>query len=147
MLYLTVYDIATAGHGSLRLLASVEVRGMIRECGPRVNPQTHSVYVPCYDGVRIFHWEGTRLQPVREPLRCVETARSVAFNTGDTVLVSDWDSVYLVSVSTDTVIRRLERQSARQHVTRLRGNEDGRRHQYTCQCWGRRSLSAILTLW
>ncbi len=120
--YLTVYDITRGRDGNLRVLGSVKmtVSGVHRECRPRIDPQTHWVYVPCGDaGVRIFHWEGTRLQPVREPLACVETVRSVEFNTADTVFVCGSDSVCLVSVFTDTVIRRLQTPFARQHVPEL----------------------------
>ncbi len=63
--------------------------------------------------MRVFHYQDGRLLPARDPLECVRDACSICINTADTVFVGDRDteSVYLVNLSTDTVIRRLERPS------------------------------------
>ncbi len=110
-LWLAVYDIRGADDGSLSLLDKVKVGGVSLSCSPRVD-SSHRVFVPCREaGVRVFHFHDDRLLPARDPLMCVCSARSICVNTADTVFVSDWDtkSVCLVSVSSDTVIRRLER--------------------------------------
>ncbi len=109
--WLTAYDVSGAKDGSLSLLDKVEVGELARGCLPRVD-SSHLVYVQCgWSGVYIFRCQGGRLLPVRDPLRCVRYARSICVNTADTVFVCDWDtdSVCLVSVSSDRVIRRLER--------------------------------------
>ncbi len=106
--WLTLYDISSNEDGSLTLLDKVEVWS-IRY--PRVD-SSHRVYVPCGRyGLKVFRCEDGRLLPARDPLMCVENVARVCVNTGDTVFVCDWDtwSVFLVNVSSDTVIRRLER--------------------------------------
>ncbi len=108
---LTVYDIAGAGNGNLRLLDSVEVESVSMDCRPRIDTRTQWVYVPCAGaGVDVFRWEDNRLRPVRMPLMCVEGTASLAVNTADTVFVCarESSSVCLVSVSEDTVIRLLK---------------------------------------
>ncbi len=68
--------------------------------------------MPCRSaGVPIFYCQDGRLLPAREPLRCVRDATSVCVNTADTVFVGDFDthSVYLVRVSSDTVVGRLDK--------------------------------------
>ncbi len=108
--WLTMYDISGAEDGSIRQLEpvdSVEVRGVVKHCRPRVD-SAHRVFVPCEDAnVRIFRCEGGRLVSARDPLTCVEKPRSLAVNTSDSIYVCDYenDTVCLVSVSTDTVIR------------------------------------------
>ena len=86
-------------------------------CRPCVD-SSHRVYVPCGEsGVRIFRCLDGRLLPARDPLRCVRDACSICVNTADTVFVCDRDteSVCLVNVSTDTVIRRLEKPAQEQN--------------------------------
>ncbi len=109
--WLALYDISSPEDGSLTLLDKVEMRKDLYFGHPRVD-YSHRVYVPCASfGVRIFRCEDCRLLPARDPLMCVGNAVSVCVNTADTVFVGDWDtpSVCLVNVSSDTVIRRLER--------------------------------------
>ena len=108
--WLAVYDMKGRKFGSLSLLDKVEVGDVPWDCRPRVD-SLHRVYVPCGgSGVKVFSCQDGHLIPARNPLRCVRNACSICVNTADTVFVGDWysDSVYLVSVSTDTVIRRLE---------------------------------------
>ena len=109
--WLTLYDISSAEDGSFTLLDKVEMGTDLYIARPRVD-YSHRVYVPCGNyGVRVFRCQGGRLLPARDTLKCVGFARSVCVNTADTVFVCDWrtESVCLVSVSSDTVIRRLER--------------------------------------
>ncbi len=107
--WLTVYDISGASDRSLILRDRVEVEGVDAFCRPRVD-SSHRVYVPCrYSGVRIFQCERGRLLPARDPLKCVERAESLAVNTVDSLYVGGNNSICLVSVSTDTVIRRLHK--------------------------------------
>ena len=109
--WLTLYDISSAEDGSLTLLDKVKMGKRLYFARPRVD-YSHRVYVPCDRyGVRVFLCQGGRLLPARDPLRCARHAWSVCVNTADTVFVCDWDtkSVCLVNVSSDTVIRRLER--------------------------------------
>ena len=107
--WLAVYDMRSAKDGSLILLDKVEVGYVYSGCCPRVD-SSHRVYVPCgWSGVRLFCYQGGRLLPAREPLRCVRGA--VAVSTADTVsvCVADAESVCLVNASSDTTIRRLSR--------------------------------------
>ncbi len=111
--WLAVYDIITFGSRKyihLSPLDKVEVGDVSWNCRPRVD-SLHRVYVPCgTSGVKVFHCQDGHLIPARDPLRCVRNACSICVNTTDTVFVGDWytNSLYLVSVSTDTVIKRLE---------------------------------------
>ncbi len=111
--WLTVYYRSGASGGSLSLLNVYRLRtSSTMFSTPSVDNSSHWVYVPCGKfGVRIFRYHADCLLQAREPLICVGDARSIAVNAPDTVFVSDFktDSVCLVSVSTDTVIRRLER--------------------------------------
>ena len=103
-LTVTVYDIGGA-------MESVKVRGVNSGCRLRVDSSSHWVYVPCGEaGVRIFRCQIGRLLPARDPLTCVDDAVSLAVNTSDRLYVCDRasDSVYLVSVSRDTLIMRLD---------------------------------------
>ncbi len=89
-------------------------------CRPRVD-SSHRVYVPSgRSGVKIFHYQDGRLLPARDPLKCVGDPWSICVNTADTVFVCDWGtlSVCLVNVSSDTVIRRLERPAQIQDLPR-----------------------------
>ncbi len=109
--WLTVYDMGGAENGSLTLLDKVEMQSSCMCSHPRVD-SSRRVYVPCSkSGVRVFLCRDRRLLPARDPLTCVWDARSVCGDTADTVFVCDWDtrSVFLVNVSSDTVIRQLER--------------------------------------
>ena len=109
--WLVVYDLRGDEDVSLRLLDKVRVGNVSWNGHPRVD-SSHRVYVPCrWFGVGIFHYQDGRLLPAKDPLRCVGSARSVCVNKADTVFVgaSNTSSVYLVSVSTDTVSRRLEK--------------------------------------
>ncbi len=109
---LAMYDISGAGGANLILLDSVQLRGRGWQY-PRVDQHGLGlVYVPCREaGTRIFRCEGSRLVSARDPLTCVERARSLAVYTEDTVYICDRTSntVCLVSVSTDTVVSRLEK--------------------------------------
>ncbi len=109
--WLTVYGIGTVEGGGLSLMDKEEVGDVSWVCLPRID-SSHRVYVPCGRfGVRIFRYQDCILLPAREPLRCVDNAMSICVNTADTVLVADatTESVCLVNVPTDTVIRRLGR--------------------------------------
>ncbi len=111
--WLAVYDRGTAQDGSLSLLDKVKI-GDGSWVGPPRSDSSHLVYVPCgRSGIRIFRCQDGRLLPARDSLRCVGNARSTDVSTADTVFVGDWDtaSICLVKVSSDTVIRRLERPS------------------------------------
>ncbi len=108
--WLTVYAMSDSGDGSLSLIDKVKVGYVHWNCSPRVD-SSHRVYVTCREaGVWIFPYQDGRLLPARR-LWCVRNAANVCLYTADTVFVVDWDtsSVCLVSVSSDTVIRRLER--------------------------------------
>ncbi len=108
---LTVYDMSDSDDGSLSLIDTVAVEDVPWPCRPRVD-SSHLVYVTCgRSGVLLFRCHDGRLLPARGPLMCGGFARNVCVNTADTVFVGDWDthSVCLVNVSSDTVIRRLER--------------------------------------
>ncbi len=109
---LAVYDINIAKNGSPILLDEVEV---IKESYwgsyPSVD-SSHRVYVPCGEsGVSVFSYQNTISRLIPDPLTCVRHASCICANTADTVFVGVWDtkSIYLVDVSTDTVIRQLER--------------------------------------
>ncbi len=109
--WLTLYDISSAEDGSLTLLHKVVVGKDLYFGHPRVD-SSHRVYVPRGRyGVKVFRCEDCRLLPARDPLKCVGSAMSVCANTADTVFVCDCytKSVCLVNVSSDTVIRQLER--------------------------------------
>ncbi len=112
--WLTVYDIRESEDGILNLLDSVNLMRGDDAYGSLPGPcvdSLHRVYVPCgRPGVKVFHYQDGRLLPAREPLRCVKIVKTVCTNTSDTVFVYDQDtrSIYLVSVSTDTVIRQLQ---------------------------------------
>ncbi len=109
--WLAVYNMSKADDGSLELLDKVNVGDVDLHCRPRVD-SGHRVYVPCgRSGVRIFHCQDGRLLPARDPVKCVKNAISTCVNTADTLLVGDWDTshVYLVNVSTESEIRRLQR--------------------------------------
>ncbi len=107
--WLAVYDISSTGDGNLPLLDRVGVRGADWDCHPRVD-SSHRVYVPCgRGGVRVFRWEGGRLLPARTPLVCVAKARILAVNAFDSLYVVGSDTISLVNVSTDAVIRQLDR--------------------------------------
>ncbi len=109
--WLTVYDISEDGDGGLSQLDKVEVRDMDWHGRPRID-SSGRVYVPCrLSGVRVFHCQNGRLLEARDPLRSLSYARTICVNTADTVFVGDWsnDTVCIVSVSTDTVARHLEK--------------------------------------
>ncbi len=110
MYWLTMYDIRHPGDGGFRLIDSVEVEGAEWDCTPRVDLSSRRVYVPCRrSGVRIFCCEDDRLS-ARATLKCVGMACGVSVNTTDTVYVGvAKESVYLVNVSTDSVIRQLDK--------------------------------------
>ncbi len=61
--------------------------------------------------MKIFHCKCDQLLSVREPLRCLGSAGSVAVDTADRLLACDMDnnSACVVSVSKDTVIRQLQK--------------------------------------
>ncbi len=113
--FLTVYGISEAGAGRSRPLDSVGIpytdfRVPFYYSRPRVD-SSHRVFVPCGDaGVGVFRCTFDRLEPA-DWLRCVRCAMSVAVSTGDCVYVYDGarQSVCLVHVPTDTVIRELDR--------------------------------------
>ncbi len=107
---LTVCDINGTLDGRLKALDRVEVRGADLHCRPRIDTISHRLYVPCEtDGVRIFHCEGDLTAMGK--LTCVKDARSVAVYKTNQVFVCDsaTRSVYLVSVSQDRVMRRLDK--------------------------------------
>ncbi len=106
-----MYDMSDSEDGSLSLIDKVKVGIVPWYCRPLVD-SSHRVYVPRGEsGVRVFRCQDGRLLSARDPLKCVRDARSVCVYTADIVFVGDWGtrSVCLVNVSTDTVIRRLER--------------------------------------
>ncbi len=109
---LTMYSINGDGDLSLSLMSSVELRDVEMICHPRVD-NAHQVYVPCWTAgiVTIFRYEGGRLQPARDPLTCVEAPTCLSFDAAGTLYVCDNASkfVCLVNVSTNTVIRRLDK--------------------------------------
>ena len=112
--WLTVYDIRESEDGNLNLLDNVNLmRGNVLyvPCPRPCVDSLHRVYVPCGPpGIKVFHYQDGRLLPAREPLRCVKSVSIICPNTSDTVFVYDENtrSIYLVSVSTDTVIRKLQ---------------------------------------
>ncbi len=107
---LTLYDMSGSEDGSLTLLDKVELGSRNWHGNPCVD-SSHRVYVLCgRSGGRVLHCLNSRLLSARDPLKCVRNARSVCGNTSDTVFMFDADTntVCLVNLSSDTVIRRLE---------------------------------------
>ncbi len=107
--WLTLYYLNGAERPNIRSIYKVKVADASWWCHPRVD-SSNRVYVPCgRSGVSIFHCQNGRLLPARDPLTCVGNVISICVNTADTVFVGniDTDSVCLVSVSADKVIRRL----------------------------------------
>ncbi len=108
--WLAVYGIREPRDGSLRPLDSVQLTGANVGCRPQVDSSCR-VYVPCRAaGVRIFRYDGIRLLSAKEPLTCVKIAGTLAVTAADTICVGDYSLskyIWLVNVSTDTVIRRL----------------------------------------
>ncbi len=109
--WLTVYDMGDAEDGILSLIDKVALEDVPWPGHPRVDG-SHRVYVPCgMFGVWIYRCQNGCLRLDSGPLECVRDARCVCVNTADTVFLGDWDtkSVCLVNVSSDIVIRRLEK--------------------------------------
>ena len=112
--WLTVYGIRESECGIFSLLDDVKLDTRKNKYFIRPRPcvdSLHRVYVACgTPGVMIFHYQDGSLLPARKPLRCVKRVSTVCPNTSDTVFAYDEDtqSIYLVSVSTDTVIRQLQ---------------------------------------
>ncbi len=105
---LSVYDTSYSEDGKLSLLNKVVMRDVPWSFSPHVD-SSHRVYVPCGEsGVRVFRCIDGHLLPARDPLKCVKHARSICVNTSAFLCDRDTD-VCLVSVSSDTVIRRLEK--------------------------------------
>ncbi len=100
------------GKEPLRLLDSVELGKLMYGVRPRVDMQTHDVYVLCEgQGVKVFRCEGGHLVIVKT-LTCVKYVVSVAVNARDSIYVCDKDiedAVLLVNVGTDKIVDRLQK--------------------------------------
>ena len=115
--WLTVYYMGVDEDDSFSLLDKVEVKDMILDCHPRVD-SSHQVYVPCgRSGVRVFRLQDGRLLQVISPLTCLASVWSICVNTAESVFAFDLEtnSVCLVNVYRDKVIRRLERPKQVRH--------------------------------
>ncbi len=78
-------------------------------CRPRVDESTGHVYLPCTKGVQVFSYEDNKLTTVRETLKCVSPVRSVCVHSPTTLIVCDYSSLYLISVTKDKVIRKFRK--------------------------------------
>ena len=131
--WLTVYGINVWDH---TLLHTVLLRGAAG-C-PRADSNTHTVYVPCRWHITVYRWQDGELFHLKT-LSCVASAYSVAVGSVDHVFVCDVANrrVCLVNVSTDTVIRWLQRPDQAgsdppQHVAAL--------DDTVLVCYGRKTL-------
>ncbi len=106
---LCLYAIGT-NQASPKLLDTMALcRDSLLNCRPRVDSETHRVYVPCKEGrLLVFQSEGNRLVKVKE-LGCIRDAYSVAVFSSDTVFVCDSvnKSVWQVNVELDRVMKEL----------------------------------------
>ncbi len=107
---------------------------------PRADSNTHTVYVPSGQParIRVYRWQDSKLFKLKT-LKCVRSSASVAVRSIDHVFVCDLVSrrVCLVHVSTDTVIRWLQRPDQAgsdppQHVASL--------YDTVLVCYGRKTL-------